>query len=122
MIEVTNQQFEKLVANAIDSLDKQMSAANNVGIVIADDPTPLQRKELELRGNETLFGLYEGIPLTKRNNNYSGVVPDKITLFKGPLTMSVSTIPELQEQIRHTLWHELAHHFGLDHAMIHERE
>jgi predicted Zn-dependent protease with MMP-like domain len=122
MIEVSNKQFEELVANAIDSLDKQMSAANNVGIVIADDPTPLQRKELELRGNETLFGLYEGIPLTKRNNNYSGVVPDKITLFKGPLTMSVNTIPELQEQIRHTLWHELAHHFGLDHAMIHERE
>lgn len=122
MIQVSDEQFSELVANAIDSLSKQMNAANNVGVVIADDPTPVQREELRLRGNETLFGLYEGIPLTRRNNNYSGVLPDKITLFKGPLTMSVSTIPELQEQIRHTLWHELAHHFGLNHDRIHELE
>lgn len=122
MIQISDEQFEKLVANAIDSLSKQMEAANNVGVVIADDPTPLQREELRLRGNETLFGLYEGIPLTRRNNNYSGVLPDKITLFKGPLTMSADTISELQEQIRHTLWHELAHHFGLDHDRIHELE
>lgn len=122
MIEVSDAQFEELVGKAMDSLAKQMEEVKNVGIVIAEDPTPEQRVKLELRGNQTLFGLYEGIPLTKRNNNYSGVLPDKITLFKGPLSMSVSNLAELQEAVRHTLWHELAHHFGLDHDRIHELE
>lgn len=101
---------------------KQMQEVKNVGIVIADEPTAEQRKTLLLRGNETLFGLYEGIPLTKRNNNYSGVLPDKITLFKIPLSMHANSLQDLQEEIHKTLWHELAHHFGLEHDRIHELE
>ncbi len=122
MISVSDEQFEAMVAKAMDHLPKQLEEAKNVGIVTQDEPTPEQRIKLELRHNETLFGLYEGIPLTKRNNNYSGVLPDKITLFKHPLQASVSTENELQEQIYHTLWHELAHHFGLDHDRIHDLE
>ncbi len=122
MTEVSDAQFEQLVAQAMDSLAKQMEEVKNVGIVIADEPNPEQRKKLKLRGNETLFGLYEGIPLTRRNNNYSGVLPDKITLFKNPLAASASNLAELQEAVRHTLWHELAHHFGLDHDRIHNLE
>ena len=122
MIEVSDEQFAQLVGKAMDALSKQMEEVKNVGIVIADDPTPEQRVKLELRGNETLFGLYEGIPLTRRNNNYSGVLPDKITIFKNPLSMSVNTIEELQKEVHHTLWHELAHHFGLNHDRIHKLE
>jgi len=122
MIMVTDDEFEAMVARAIDGLHKQFQDAKNVGVVIADDPTPEQREKLRLHHYETLFGLYEGIPLTSRNNGYSGVVPDKITLFKGPLTASVNDMNQLEEQVRHTLWHELAHHFGLNHHQIHEKE
>lgn len=122
MIEVTDEQFSKMVGKSMDLLAKQMEDVKNVGIVIADKPTPEQRVKLELRGNETLFGLYEGIPLTKRTNNYSGVLPDKITLFKLPLAWQANDLEELQEEIHKTLWHELAHHFGLDHDRIHELE
>lgn len=111
-----------MVGKSMDLLAKQMEEVKNVGIVIADEPTPEQRETLRLRGNETLFGLYEGIPLTKRNNNYSGVLPDKITLFKLPLVMHASTMAELQEEVHKTLWHELAHHFGLEHSHIHKLE
>jgi predicted Zn-dependent protease with MMP-like domain len=122
MIEVSDEQFAKMVGKSMDLLAKQMEEVKNVGIVIADEPTPEQRETLRLRGNETLFGLYEGIPLTKRNNNYSGVLPDKITLFKLPLAMHASTMAELQEEVHKTLWHELAHHFGLEHSRIHKLE
>jgi predicted Zn-dependent protease with MMP-like domain len=122
MLEITDSQFETAVAEAMDSLSKQMSEVKNVGIVMADEPTPDQRTKLLLRNDQSLFGLYEGIPLTKRNNNYSGVLPDKITLFKLPLSAYANSYEEFKEQVRHTLWHELAHHFGLDHDGIHARE
>lgn len=122
MVSVTDDEFEKIVAWAMDSLAKQMSEVKNVGIVIQDEPTQEQRIKMELRADQTLFGLYEGIPLTRRNNNYSGVLPDKITIFKHPICAQVPNIAALREEVRHTLWHELAHHFGLDHDGIHARE
>lgn len=122
MIEVSDEQFEQIVADAMDQLEKQLADANNVGIVIADDPTEEQRERLKLHGGQTLFGLYEGIPLTQRNNNYSGVLPDKITIFKNPACMHAETLADLKQAVHHTLWHELAHHFGLDHHQIYERE
>lgn len=122
MIEITEAEFERFVGEAMDGLAKQFEEVKNVGIVVADDPTPEQRQKLELGQHETLFGLYEGIPLTRRTGNYSGVLPDKITIFKNPLMHSVETLSELKEAIRHTLWHELGHHFGLDHDRIHELE
>lgn len=122
MFIVSEERFEELVGWAMDHLPKQLEEAKNVGIVIQDEPTPDQREKLQLSQHETLFGLYEGIPLTRRNNNYSGVLPDKITIFKNPMLAVVNNEAELREQIYHTLWHELGHHFGLDHDRIHELE
>lgn len=122
MVTVSDEQFEQMVANAMDALEKQLSDVKNVGIVIADEPDEAQRERLKLRGDQSLFGLYEGIPLTKRNGNYSGVLPDKITIFKLPLASSVGSLPELQKEVHHTLWHELGHHYGLEHRDIYERE
>jgi predicted Zn-dependent protease with MMP-like domain len=122
MINVSDEVFAAMVGIAIDRLHAKFKDAKNVGVVIADEPTPEQRERLKLRGDQTLFGLYEGIPLTARNNGYSGVLPDKITIFKLPICMSVLDEHGLQEQIHRTLWHELAHHFGLNHQQIHERE
>lgn len=122
MITVSDEVFASMVQKAMDRLSKQFKDAKNVGVVIADEPSSEQREKLELRGDQTLFGLYEGIPLTSRNNGYSGVLPDKITLFKLPLASYASSEADLQEQVNRTMWHELAHHFGLNHKQIHERE
>lgn len=120
---IHDEEFEQLVANALDQLpEKYTSNINNVAIVYADEPTPQQRQELRLRCHETLFGLYQGIPLTARGSGYNLVLPDKITIFKLPILAASSTIDELKAHIKHTLWHEIAHHFGLGHARIHELE
>jgi predicted Zn-dependent protease with MMP-like domain len=116
-------EFEILVAQALDELPvKYTSRLDNVAIVYADEPTPQQRQELKLRCRETLFGLYQGVPLPQRGSGYNLVLPDKITIFKLPLLAASSTHEELQANIKHTLWHEIAHHFGLGHERIHELE
>jgi predicted Zn-dependent protease with MMP-like domain len=122
MVTVSDEEFSDMADTAFASLPKtHRDAIKNVAIVFAEDPTPDQRVALKLRNDQTLFGLYQGVALTRRQGmtNYP---PDKITLFKGPLSRSVNTIPQLQEQIRHTLWHEVAHYFGLDHEQIHNLE
>jgi predicted Zn-dependent protease with MMP-like domain len=123
MIELSNEEFEKIVADAMDSMpDRYIKNMENVAFVIEDLPSPEQRHKLMLRGNQTLFGLYEGIPLTKRGAGYNLVLPDKITIFKRPLEVFAHDLPMLKRQVRHTVWHEIAHHFGLDHKRIHEVE
>jgi predicted Zn-dependent protease with MMP-like domain len=122
MVQISEEDFEKMIENAIDHLPKDHAKQiKNVAITWADDPTPEQRIRLELRHDQTLFGLYEGVPLSHRQGGYSQI-PDRITLFKGPLCMSVNDMTGLKEQINHTLWHEVAHYFGLNHTQIHELE
>jgi predicted Zn-dependent protease with MMP-like domain len=122
MLEVSDEQFEALIAEAYDTLPKaHVKAIKNVAIVYDDEPTPAQRTALKLRCDETLFGLYEGVPLTQRGG-HTHFPPDKITIFKHPMVHYVDSLPELKEQIRHTLWHEVAHYFGLDHDQIHKLE
>lgn len=119
----TDQEFEEMINNGISRLPKlYQDNLNNVGFVIADEPTPAQRHELKLRCNETLFGLYQGIPLTKRGTGYNLVLPDKITIFKLPIVHASRTIEDIAEHVRHTVWHEVAHYYGLNHDQIHKRE
>lgn len=119
----SDDQFDDIVGKALDTLpDKYVKRLTNVAIVYADEPTPEQRQKLQLAGNQTLLGLYEGVPLPARGGRIDSYLPDKITLFKIPLTMQSDNIQELQENIRHTLWHEMAHYFGLDHKRIRELE
>jgi predicted Zn-dependent protease with MMP-like domain len=125
----TDEEFSKLIGNALDELpEKYISRLQNVVITYADEPDDNQRKKLKLRSDQSLVGLYEGIPLTQRTTqNYNGVVnfqlPDKITLFKLPLFhFSAGDESKFKAQIKHTLWHEIAHYFGLDHTDIHDRE
>lgn len=119
----TDAEFEELVNKALDTIPKlYQENLNNVAITIADEPTPAQREKLKLRCNETLFGLYEGIPLTQRGAGYNLVIPDKITIFKLPMVHFTDSPKGLAEQVRHTLWHEIAHYYGLNHAQIHKLE
>jgi predicted Zn-dependent protease with MMP-like domain len=122
MIAVSDEQFQQFINEALDSLPpERMGHVQNVAFLFEDEPTPEQRIKLELRHDQTLLGLYEGVPLARRQGMTTGL-PDKITLFKLPLCASANTLVELQEQIRHTMWHELAHYFGLDHEQIHGLE
>lgn len=120
---VSQEEFERLVGQAIDAIpDGYAKNIKNLAFVVEDLPTPEQRVKLNLHPNESLFGLYEGVPLTRRSGGYNLVLPDKITIFKRPMEMSVNSLPDLKAQIKHTIWHEVAHYYGLDHARIHELE
>lgn len=116
MIQVSDVEFEKFVAEAMDAIpEKYYQRIKNVVFVAEDNPTPEQRQKLKLRCDQTLFGLYEGVPLNKRGSNYNLVLPDKITIFKHPMEASCNTVVELKSQIHKTVWHEVAHYFGLSH-------
>jgi predicted Zn-dependent protease with MMP-like domain len=122
MFIVSDEQFSEVVADSVASLPKDhRDAIQNVAIVYADEPTDEQRVQLELRNDQTLFGLYEGVPLAQRNG-VTSYGPDKITIFKRPIEFVSDSFADLQEQVRHTVWHEVAHYFGLNHTQIHELE
>ncbi len=119
MIDLTDEQFDALITKAMDQLPQEyIKGLNNVAIVQADEPTDEQKQKMKLREGTILLGLYEGIPLTQRGNNYTFVLPDKITLFKHSILRVVRSDSELFEQIKRTLWHEIAHYYGLNHAHI----
>lgn len=102
--------FEQLVIGALGELPEHVqSMLDNVDIVVEDEPSTE-----ETTGDETLFGLYQGVPLTDRNGAYSMVLPDKITIFRGPIERSFANRREIARQVRITVLHELAHHFGID--------
>ncbi len=122
MTTISDEEFSDLVSKALDSLPgEHVKRIENVAIVIQDEPDEEQRQQLKLRSSETLLGLYEGVPLAMRQGQLMQL-PDKITLFKLPLMESAHSTAELQEEIRHTLWHEIGHYYGLDHNRIAELE
>lgn len=119
-MQLTDDQFDQLITKAMDELPQEyITGLDNVAIVMADDPTEEQKVKMKLRENTILLGLYEGIPLTQRGAGYTFVLPDKITLFKHSILRVVHTEAELFEQIKRTLWHEIAHYYGLNHNQMH---
>ena len=120
-MELTDEQFDMLITRAMDELPQErIKGLDNVAIVMADEPTDEQKQKMALREGAILLGLYEGIPLTQRGNSYSFVLPDKITLFKHSILRVVQDEQQLFEQIKRTLWHEIAHYYGLNHARMDE--
>jgi predicted Zn-dependent protease with MMP-like domain len=115
--------FERLVIEGIDAIPENFHRKlENVAIVIADEPTLAQQKEMEVDRGHTLFGLYEGVPQTERGSEYGMVLPDKITIFKNPI-LEFSDDPEVvRQEVADTVWHEIGHHFGLDEAEVAKRE
>jgi predicted Zn-dependent protease with MMP-like domain len=97
--------FEEYAQEALDSLPQDLRARmSNVEIVVEDEPPSGQR----------LLGLYQGVPLTKRGSHYGAVLPDKITIYRGPLVRLYGQKPErLRREVRRVVLHEVAHHFGI---------
>lgn len=115
---MSDEDFERLVTEALNSLPSEFSEKlENVSITIAERPSSYQLRRSKLPSHIQLFGLYEGVPQTKRGN-YSGVLPDKITIFKDSILKVSHTPEEVRAQVRETVIHEIGHHFGLSDAQL----
>ena len=113
------EKFEWLVAKAVDSLpDEFLRKLENIDLVVEDKPTPSQLSEVGLKRGETLLGLYQGVPLTKRGRYYGLVAPDKITIFQKPIEAKCRNDREITAEIRQVVQHEIAHHFGIGDARL----
>lgn len=118
MMQLTDEQFDQLITDAMNELPQEyITGLNNVVIVQADEPTPEQVIKMKLDNQHVLLGLYEGVPLTERSGGMT-MLPDKITLFKYSILRVVDNEAQLREQIKRTLWHEIAHYYGLNHSHI----
>ncbi len=118
---LSRKRFEGLVLQATETIPEPIRAhMDNVELVIDHWPTEAQRMSLDLAPDELLFGLYEGVPLTERGIVAESFLPDKITIFQGPLEDACATEEEMAEEIRKTVVHEIAHHFGLDEGKLAE--
>ncbi len=103
---MTPDEFDELVGQALDTIPARLAVAmDNVVVVVEAEPPP---------GLEDLLGLYEGIPLTERDGWYAGVLPDRISIYRGPILRRCRTHAEVVEEVRVTVVHEIAHHFGID--------
>lgn len=113
--------FESLVRRALRQLPRRFAEKlDNVSIVVQDEATLAQKRSVGLGPEDDLLGLYQGIPQPQRAAHYGMVLPDKVTLFQRAIEERCRSEGEILAQVRHTLIHELAHHFGIDDARLNE--
>ncbi|HNS49774.1 MAG TPA: metallopeptidase family protein [Anaerolineae bacterium] len=113
----SQEQFEELVAEALDQLPSDIrSWLDNVALIVAEAPTPDQLRRAGVRPGGSLFGLYQGVPKTRRGVTYGESFPDKIVIFQRPIERFCRTRREVRDQVRRTVLHEVGHHFGLGEA------
>ena len=116
-------QFERLVADALASIPQRFrDALTNLVIVVEDEPGRELLREMEIEPPDTLFGLYQGTPLTERRWDYGNALPDRILLFQGPHEREADDEDDLVVSIAETLIHEIGHYFGLSEEEIEEIE
>jgi predicted Zn-dependent protease with MMP-like domain len=110
VIDVPRERFEELVADALDSIPAELgSLMDNVAVFVEEGHNP------------NLLGLYTGVPHTRRDAGYAGMVmPDRITIYRRPILARCSTEDDVVDQVRVTVVHEVAHHFGIDDERLHE--
>lgn len=113
---VTRERFEELVAEALDEIPEPfLEMMENVQVIVEDEPTPGLLRSLGLHPRrDTLFGLYDGVPLDERGDNHAMTLPDRITLYYRPLVRACRSERALRREIATTVVHEVAHFFGLD--------
>ena len=110
VIEVEPEHFEEMVVNALDGLPDELARLmSNVAVLVEHSPGP-----------PGLLGLYQGIPLTNRSTSYAGVLPDHITIYSQAICAICRSEQEVADQVRRTVIHEIAHHFGIDDQRLDE--
>ena len=110
VIEVDPARFEEMVVSALDGLPEDLGRLmSNVAVTVEHRPGP-----------PGLLGLYEGVPLTSRTTGYAGVLPDRITIYRQAICAACQTEQEVADEVRRTVIHEVAHHFGIDDARLRE--
>jgi predicted Zn-dependent protease with MMP-like domain len=113
--------FDQLVEESLLSIPREFQAKlDNIELLIADWPTQEQRHAAGLGPEQTLFGLYQGVPHTQRRTSYGLVPPDTVILFRGPITAIGRTRSGIAHIVRQTVLHEIGHHFGIDEARLRE--
>ncbi len=113
--------FERVVSEAIDMLPPEFLAhLENVDIVIEEWPDPQTLRQVGQKRPTDLLGFYHGIPQTRRTRGYTLVLPDKISIYRQPILMRARTPDAVKALVAHVLRHEIAHHFGIDDARLHE--
>jgi predicted Zn-dependent protease with MMP-like domain len=110
VITMPAEEFEQLVADALDGIPAGLGASMENVAVVVDDVSPAGR----------LFGLYQGVPLTSRGNHYSATAPDRITIYMATICGACRSTQEVVDLVRKTVIHEVGHHFGIDDQRLKE--
>ncbi len=111
-MEMSREHFEELVGDALDLVPEDLAELMDNVVVLVEDEAPAP--------DEELLGVYDGTPLTERDSMYAGVMPDRITIFRVPILRMCASDEEVVDEVRITVVHEIAHHFGIDDERLHE--
>lgn len=115
--------FEEIVNAGIQAIPQEfLDKLDNIAITIEDVPSFEQMRKARVRHPLYLFGLYEGVSQTRRGSHYNAVLPDKITIFKNAIERVASDEEDMKEIVKNTVWHEIAHHFGMNEAKVRKLE
>ena len=112
MIDVPREEFEELVSEALDTIPAELAALMQNIVLVVEDDAP--------EDDPDLLGFYEGVPLTERGSWYSGMLPDRITVYRHPTLAICDTREDVVEEVQITVVHEIAHHFGIDDERLHD--
>ena len=120
---MTREDFTRLVEEALDEIPRRFRAAmKNVAVVVEDLPPQHVLEEMEVDPDDTLFGLYQGIPLTERSWGYGNALPDRISIYQRPIVEACDTEDEIRDCVAETVIHEFGHYFGMSEDEIQEIE
>jgi predicted Zn-dependent protease with MMP-like domain len=120
---MTRERFRRLVSEAIETIPEEFRQhLRNIAIVVEDEPSPELLAEMDLEPPDTLFGLYQGVPLTERRWDHGNTLPDRISLYQFPIEDVCDTVEDVVTEIGETLIHEVGHFFGLSEEALTEIE
>jgi predicted Zn-dependent protease with MMP-like domain len=121
MFQVSRHAFERMVWEAVDRLPESLrERINNLDIIVRTEASEVELAANHVLPGQTLMGLYTGVPLIKRGTNYDLVMPDLITIYQWPHEAIAGNLEDLAGKVRHTVHHEIAHHFGISDERLHE--
>lgn len=120
---MTSERFRRLVEEALEEIPPRFRAAmRNVAVVVEEEPSPELLDEMEVGPDDTLFGLYQGIPLTERSWGHGNALPDRISIYQFPIEDACADDEEIRDCIAETVIHEFGHYFGMSEEEIEEIE